>query len=731
MTSSFWHRLLAARGNTASRVDPRRRLRLCLWGFLGLLAVVFGRVVHLEVSQGAAFREEAAKPVLRRQSIPGVRGRILAGNGAVLAYDREVLAMAVHYRYLEEPPNPAWLRSIARARLSRREVKDPQRLAAEIDRVVSERTELAAKLARLCEVPLEQWFRRAAEIQARVERIADSVNRRRMENTPATEEGQSLPASGSVLDGLRARVTDFLEASSSEATPQRIVVAEERDYHVVVEDVPLAVAALVEAHPDGYPGVKIIQRRRRAYPAESLAAHVLGHLGAVQPEEMTQGVPAGRHPDDRVGRMGLELRYDELLYGARGVLVEQVDRSGRIVSSYRETEPGVGRDLVLTLDPQLQQAAEELLDDALRRQAIQSASAQPAGGAIAVIDAGSGAVLAAASAPRFDPNLFAAGPDRKIQGLLADPAHPLVDRVSMMAIPPASVFKIVTSAALLESAGFHAEEPLDCQGYLDQPDRWRCAIFRRHGIGHGEVTLPDALAQSCNVYFFHHAGRLGPEPLIDWAIRLGFGRATGIDLPHETAGTLPTPASIEQLESHPWRTSDTRRLAIGQGSLQATPLQVVRMMAAVANGGRLVTPHLVGGLGLPELQAGQTTTDLAALEDPIHVPPPQPIAGLKPATLAAIREGLRRVVADDKGTAHGSVWMESIAVAGKTGTAETGNEQSDHAWFAGYAPAESPKVAFVVALEHSGNAEQSAAPVAKRLVMQIQRLGYFGAAARN
>ena len=512
-----------------------------------------------------------------------------------------------------------------------------------------------------------------------------------------------------------------------EPPPERITVAEELDYHVMVEDVPLAVVAEVEAHPEHYPCVRILQRWRRAYPSGPLAAHVLGHLGAVEQNELeAHNTQDAYHPEDRVGRMGLELQYEHLLRGRRGLAVEMTDRSGRVLSSYRDREPGVGRDLVLTLDPELQRAAESLLASALERRAILSAETEPAGGAILVMDVQSGQILAAASAPSFDPNVFAGGEGSEVQALLSGAAHPLFDRTVKMAIPPGSVFKIVTAAALLQKRAVDPQETFYCRGYLHEPDRRRCAVYVRHGVGHGDVTLPGALCESCNVYFFQHAGQLGPEPLVHWALRFGFGLPTGVDLPGEASGTLPTPATIPELEGHGWRTADTEELAIGQGSLEVTPLQAVRMMAAVANGGLLVTPHVVSALGLPELADDGSTGDLSELaDDPIHVPPSRPISGLEASTLATIREGLERVVSDPRGTAHGTVYLESVAVAGKTGTAETGPGRAPHAWFAGYVPADKPKLAFVVVLEHAGDAAETAGPVANRLVRQMQQLGYF------
>ena len=418
--------------------------------------------------------------------------------------------------------------------------------------------------------------------------------------------------------------------------------------------------------------------------------------------------------NELVGRMGVERQYDALLQGHSGTAVEQVDRRGRVITSYREAEPIAGRDIELTLDIRLQRTAEELLQSALLRKRGQNYltkenSSDPfSGGAVVVMDVRSGAILAAASAPAFDPNVFSRGNDKELATLLANPSKPLFDRTSQMAIPPGSAFKTLTAVALLESATINAATPFSCRGYLHDPDRQRCELFVKQGIGHGEITLSDALAESCNVYFFHFAGLLGPRPLIEWARRFGFGKPTGIDLPGEAAGTIPCPENIRDLERHTWRTTDTQAMAIGQSSLAVTPLQMLRMMAAVANGGRSVTPH-VAKQGSGGRVQGRTDR--------------QESIRLSRKTLDAVRDGLQRVVADPKGTAHGTVFMESTAIAGKTGTAETGEDRASHAWFVGYAPADEPKIAFVVVLEHAGDAATAAGPVAKRLVIRMEQLG--------
>jgi penicillin-binding protein 2 len=677
------------------------------------MLLVFLRAVQLEVTQGSAFRAEASRPLRAQTSLPAVRGRILARDGTVLACDQELPALAVHYRYLQQPPDPSWLWATARSRLSPAQRKDALRVAAEEAQLRAERRALTRRLARLCGVSPAELDARARRVQARVERIAESVNRRRRSRMSPPE-----PPATSSTARLAQLLREMLDGSTEERPRERITVAEERDYHVLIEELPPDAVAEIEEHAERYPGVKIVTHRCRVYPAGPLAAHVLGYLGPVEPQELSRDREGAYQPEDFVGRAGVERQYESLLRGRRGSSVELTDHSGRVLESYQEQPPQAGRDLVLTIDPPLQRAAEQLLASALERRAMRQVQAEPAGGAIVVLDVRTGALWAAGAAPQFDPRVFTGGEAQQRAALLDDPAHPLFDRVCQMALPPGSVFKVVSAVALMESAALDPEEAFVCQGYLHQPDRQRCAIFVRHGVGHGKLTLQDALAQSCNVYFFHHCGRLGPEPLIAWAQQFGFGRTTGVDLPGEVAGTLPSPETIGRLEGRAWQPGDTQALAIGQGLLTATPLQVACLMAAVANGGRLVRPHVVSRVG-SALQAGEPRL---GEDDLLPARPAQPVAGLKPETLAVVREGLRRVVCDPRGTAHGTVDVDSVAIAAKTGTAQAGDGRAAHAWLAGYVPADRPKFAFVVVLEQCGDAATAAGPVAKRLVLKMQKL---------
>lgn len=331
-----------------------------------------------------------------------------------------------------------------------------------------------------------------------------------------------------------------------------------------------------------------------------------------------------------------------------------------------------------------------------------------------VVDIATGQLLAAASAPRFDPAAFSLHDQSAIGQALNDPQQPMFDRCLQMALPPGSVFKVVSAIALLETRTVDPAAPLMCQGYVETPDRRRCQLFVRYGVGHGPTTLADALVQSCNVYFFHYADTLGGGPLASWAARFGFGQRTGIELPGEATGHLPTPREKKGGPAGRWSRADSEELVIGQSTLTATPLQVARMMAAVANDGWLSPISIVWSN-----DAARQDGRLVNARSPAR----QKIPGLDPNQLSIIRQALTRVVRDPGGTAYDSARLAEVPLAGKTGTAQTGRDRDDHAWFAGYAPADSPKVALAVVVEHGGSGGTVAAPIAQQLVRQMWQDG--------
>ena len=475
------------------------------------------------------------------------------------------------------------------------------------------------------------------------------------------------------------------------------MVTEELEYHRLLQDVSLEAAGTIQEHPERFPGVVVRVSTRRVYTHGSLAAHVVGNRRQ-QPRD--RGIVPER---EWVGASGVEKSYDPVLRGQPGLRRIVTNRHGEVVSTRILRPPRRGRDIQLTLSLPLQRRAETLLD--------QATSTGSSGGAIVVIDLHTGAIRAAASAPRFDPNLILAPDADTWKSIVDNPSRPLFCRVTGMALPPGSVFKSVSATALLQSGILPPGHSISCRGFLDTPSHHRCYVFSRFGIGHGRTDMGDALCRSCNVYFFDAARRLarsgstGHNSLHRWAANFGFGVPTGIDLPGESAGRLPSPPTKPLV-------SETMQLAIGQGPITATPLQVVRMMAAIANGGSLVTPHVVSDLG-PDPEALATRAE----------PRTTPIPGLSKRVLDTVRTGLQRVVEDPRGTGYKRVRLPGIAIAGKTGTAEVGGDLEDHAWFAGYVPARRPRVAFVVVLEHAGSGGRKAGPVARALVESLQVTG--------
>jgi penicillin-binding protein 2 len=685
------------------------------WVFLAAAVCVVGRAIQLEISQGSLAREIAARPVTKEIDIAARRGRILARDGTLLAYDRTGPALALHYRWLEMPANDAWLRRVARSRLTAKERRDPALLERAIANLRNDRVELHRQLAERCGLSLSAWQTRCEQVQERVERITLLVNQRRTaarlranaKEASRAPTGEDSSALANAWQRIWHELTSF-GPTAEDDTP--IVVAEALDYHVLVEDLPVDTAEKIIERWMLHPGVRVKEVRTRHYPGGTLAAHAIGHLGPASPEELRNG-EAGA--EELIGRLGIERSYQAKLRGQAGRERQHLSRAGDLLQREQLCAPIAGEDLTLTLDPRLQLAAERLLDSALQRRSIvqENGIAVPAGGAAVVLDCRDGGLLALAVAPRFNPVHFARGDGAELAALLSDEARPLVDRATNMALPPGSVMKVITAAALLEGHIVRAEVPFYCQGYLERPDQLRCMLYRHRGVGHEDLTLAGALAVSCNTYFFHYAPQLGGERLAQWSAMFGLGQATGIDLPSEAAGHLPTPAELRREFGTTWNKADSRAVSVGQSTLTATPLQIARAIGVVATGGKLLTPHL-----LLRSSAGD------------YASPVLPIRALSRSTLHVLRRGMERAVSDPAGTAYGALSAAPVPVAAKTGTAETGGNRPDHAWIACYAPADAPRVVIVVALEHAGSGSVVAGPIARRLVQQLDELGYFGTA---
>lgn len=453
---------------------------------------------------------------------------------------------------------------------------------------------------------------------------------------------------------------------------------------VVAPDVPRDIAFLVEE--EGVPGVVVTPVPRRWYPRGAVAAHLIGYVGRIDQRELARLERYGYTQRDLIGKAGVEATFDHYLRGTRGRTMVEVDARGRVTRTLATGPATAGKPLTLTVDLRIQTAAHRLLEGRA--------------GAIIVLDPRDGAVLALASAPEYDLNAFVT-PARQgeVAALLDHPEHPLLDRAIGAAFPPGSLFKIVTATAALETAPQWAHRSLECQGTLRIGNRV-FACWNRDG--HGVQGLVDALTHSCNVFFYRAGGEVGAERLVAYGRRFGLGAPTGIELPHERGGHLPDAGDA------PRRTGgDLANLAIGQGDLLVTPLQVARMAAVVANGGRLVRPFLAARVEALDVhgRAGQAT-------------------GVSGETLEQLQQGMERVVSDPTGTGRFGA-VAGLRLCAKTGTAQV-RQQRSHAWFMGFGPREAPAVAFAVFLEHGGSGSDTAALMARDLLASLQEQGMIG-----
>ncbi len=429
------------------------------------------------------------------------------------------------------------------------------------------------------------------------------------------------------------------------------------------------------------PGVRLEAEAIRNYPNGDLAAHVLGYTGEITEDLLNSPEYEGYRMGDVIGQMGAEAAFESQLRGQWGGQQVEVDSSGRVLSVLGDKPAVSGQDVQLTLDIELQKLAEQALGD--RK------------GAIVAIDPDNGAVLAMVSRPAFDPNIFTTKITDEQWAQLQGADHPFVNR-ALQAFPPASTFKIVTTAAGIESGAFDPEVVLPTYPFLNIGG---IQFWDWNHAGFGPLGFREAMAMSSDTFFYQVGRKVGGETLIQWTKRFGFGSKTGIELAaEESPGLVPDDAWKRENIGYEWFVGDTINMSIGQGFLQTSPLQVAVMFAVPANGGYKVTPHL--------LKDARTADDW------------RESLGMKPITIQVLQDGLRRVISQGTATALNVPGIPPIA--GKTGTAEA-PPYENHAWFGAYAPADDPEIVVVAFAEHSGG---GGGKVAAPMVLQVLQ-GYY------
>ena len=467
--------------------------------------------------------------------------------------------------------------------------------------------------------------------------------------------------------------------------------------------------ARINVHSPDLPGVQPDVGETRHYPHRDAFAHVVGYVGAVAVDELGTD-PLLELPGFRIGKSGIERTLDLDLRGKAGNSRVEVNAYGRVIRELTRRHGQPGREVVLTLDAGLQRHVAGLL------------TGESAAGV--VLDIHTGDVLALVSMPSFDPNAFNYGLSHGAwRSLVGNPKNPLVNKAIAGQYPPGSTFKMIVALAALESGIISPEQSFFCSGSLKLGDR-RFHCWKRGG--HGEMALVTGIEQSCDVYFFEVAKRVGVDRVAEMARRFGLGTKLGIDLAAEKSGLIPTRAWKAATLGQPWQQGETLNTGIGQGYVLATPLQLAIMTARLGNGGKAVLPRLV-----------RSSRDRpgSALEDA-----PPAALGIAQRWLALVHEAMVRVSNSPRGTAYRArVPFQDFQMASKTGTSQVRRisqqerrrlgdhdnekpwQERDHASFVAYAPAHEPRYAVAVVVEHGGSGARKAAPIVRDIVLEIRR----------
>jgi len=459
---------------------------------------------------------------------------------------------------------------------------------------------------------------------------------------------------------------------------------------VVKPEATQADIAFIESHRADLPLLELLMVHRRKYPNGGFLAHTIGYVGEVN-EKQIEASGGKLRPGDIAGKSGLEKTYNDTLIGTDGMRRVIVNSLGKEVGRLEQKEAISGKPIQLTIDSDLQVVAENALG--------------PQQGAVVALDPRTGDVLAMTSHPAYDPKDFAVRISKdEWQALNDDPTRPLLNRTIQAQLAPGSVFKVVMATAMLESKAVPEDFSVICNGAEDFYGRqFKCHIFGKGS--HGRVDLHDALVKSCDIFFYNLGKRLGIDVISHYASELGLGRKTGIDLPGEQEGLVPSEDWKQRVYKQKWYPGETISVAIGQGATTVTPLQLAHTVAGVAMGGEFHRPHLILG-----------DKDTKETGFPISE-----------ATTETVSQGLFGVVNEAGGTAH-SVKLDGIEFCGKTGSAQiisnegkaraghVGKELVDNAWFVGFAPRRNPEIVVAVLVEHGVHGATAAAPVARDVI---------------
>lgn len=699
----------------------KRMTALCvaLVVFVGLIVL---RLADLQLVNGAAYRQQAQRTIVRTYSQPAARGEILDRYGRPLISN--ALGFSITFDYFawdEETQNETILRLCEIAEEAGLEYHDslPVSAAAPFSYTFSSlEDEEAKKIKTFFEDNRERWsvkiqrpktpsqkeWRKEQDLKTQcVTGVAMAANAASPKAIVRTLEETSA---GELMDLLREKYK--IDETYNSAQARRIAGVryemEQQEFsaannpYTFASQADVDTVALVKERSSLLPGVTITVDNVRQYNT-TYASHVLGRVGKIWKEEYDELKDQGYGLNAILGKDGLEKAYESYLRGQDGKRSVETNSAGDVLAE-REAEPAQpGDNIVLTLDLDLQAVAEESLARNIqqireRNQYRRSGGWDAEGGAAVVIEVDTGGILACASYPAYNLETFSAD----FQTLMDDPLKPMFNRAVSGAYPPGSTFKPVTALAALESGVVTTQTRIRDAGpymfYASSGYTPACWIWNDRRGSHGNINISEALKYSCNYYFYEASRLMGIETLNTYAKQLGLGQKTGVEIPGEVAGTLAGPESREARGGDPWMPGETLQAAIGQSEQQFTPIQMANYMATILNGGTHYQPHFLKQA--MSYDYGEVVEDY------------QPIVldqmEIAPETIEAIKEGMRGVVTDD-GTAASIFRNYPIAIGGKTGSAQTTGDRSRsaHGVFISFAPYDDPQIAVFVLVEHGGS----------------------------
>ncbi len=727
-------KLKRPQGATVAQEKINKRLLVIYLFIIVLFVILVGRLFFMQVVKGQEYVSRSDSNIYRTITLPARRGTIYDRNGNVLASSQPYMSVQVYPNEVEDldaladqlaklfssdevfEAEQSARKNIAQSSLSetianvskqvQEQKKEAEREAAEKEKEQAEEAKNGGGTADTSALtPTEKARLGEAAAAVKQKSASSSAETEEEENTSAeTEEDDINAAIGSLTANTKISKKEVLEILETGIGSYNAITVRTYTYEVGV-----TIAEIVAENPDLYPGVYVSEEPMRSYPNGYYLGHVLGTVGKITDTQLEKMTSYGYKISDIVGQSGLESYYEHYTEGGKvfslsgqdGHRVVEVDAKNNIIDVISEEAPVAGNSLELTIDLNTQMH----MEDSLKRVIAGAGNPKAIGGSAALIDVDTGGVVAMASAPSVDPNDFARGlSSEEIDYYFHEKLKPQMNRAITAGYPSGSTFKMVTATAILK-AGVSPNDTIVCS-----EGSWALPLAKCHW--HGGVNFYNAVAASCNIYFQKMAARIGEEALISVGLQYGFGKKSGIDLPSEVTGLLPTPEWKAQNNTgweKQWHIYDTYYMSMGQGATVDTVIQLASCAATIANHGVRLRPYVCQSILDDEGNVLKTrepeVVDTIELDD---------------ADWDTITEAMRGVVSDGSGTARnlfGSL-SGTLMPAGKTGTAQTGlagdNLESDnHGVFIGFAPADNPQVAFACLVEYGGAGAKSAAYVCR------------------